>query len=121
MMVLNRSGGFESNFMKVSHNKIHLVISRCILHKNIRAEIKGKSKEKRKKIIKIYWVLQLTEVLITTSSITLCTTVGRKLSSLVSLVKFLFSEQRRNLMKPFNESHFAYCSMIWMVAGLITE
>lgn len=45
-MVLNRSGGFESSFMKVSQDKIHLVISRCILHKNIRAEIKEKSKEK---------------------------------------------------------------------------
>ena len=117
MMVLNRSGGFESNFMKVSQDKIHLVISRCILHKNIRAEIKEKSKEKRKKVIKIYWVLQLTEVLITTSSIILCAIVG----SLGSLVKFLFSEQRRNLVKHFNESHFPYCSMIWMVAGLITE
>lgn len=82
MMVLNRSGGFESNFMKVSQDKIHLVISRCILHKNIRAEIKEKSKEKRKKVIKIYWVLQLTEVLITTLYIILCTTAGRKLSSL---------------------------------------
>lgn len=44
-MLLNRSGGFESNFMKVSQDKIHLAISRCILHKNIRAEIKEKSNQ----------------------------------------------------------------------------
>ena len=74
-----------------------------------------------KKVIKIYWVLQLTEVLIIMLSVILCKTAGRKLSSLGRLVKFLFSEQRQNLMKAVIESHFAHFSLVWMLGGLITE
>ena len=44
----------------------------------------------------------------------LCLKVGRKLSALSRMSKFLSFEKKRTLYKCFVESQFKYCPLIWM-------
>ena len=46
-----------------------------------------------------------------------CKKVGRKLSVLTRICKFMSLERRRTLMKSFIKSQFGYCPLVWMFCG----
>ena len=98
---------FENNNMKLNQDKCHLLIS-GYKHENIWTQIGDEiiwENNKQKLLgLQINRSLSFNEYV---SS--LCKNAGKKLSVPVRLLNFMSIEQRRNLMKTFNESQFSYC------------
>ena len=46
---------------------------------------------------------------------------GKKLTALIRISKFMTFAQRRNIMKAFIESQFAYCPLVWVFCGRQTN
>ena len=50
-----------------------------------------------------------------------CRKVGKKLSALIRISKFITFAQRSSNMKAFIESQFGYCPLVWMFCGRQTN
>ena len=106
---------FESNYMKLNQDKCHFLLSGH-KHEMIWANI-GQTKiwESRKQ--KLLGIIIDRDLRFDEYVLNQCRKVGRKLSALTRICKFMFLERRRILMKSFTESQFRYCLLVWMFCG----
>ena len=106
---------FESNYMKLNQDKCHFLLSGH-KHEMIWANI-GQTKiwESRKQ--KLLGIIIDRNLRFDEYVLNQCRKVGRKLSALTRICKFMFLERRRILMKSFTESQFRYCLLVWMFCG----
>ena len=106
---------FEMNYMKLSTDKCHLLISG------------NKNEQMWAKLDRdIVWESNDVKPLRTTLNSNLkfdkhvpniCSRTNRKLSALTRVAKFLPFKKRRILFKTFIESLFKYCPLAWMFQG----
>ena len=110
---------FDCNYMKLNQDKCHLIISG---HKSeeIWAKI-GQTKIWESKNQKLLEVIIDRQLSFDEYLISLCKKAGEKLSALARLANFFSLEQRKLLMKSFNESQFGFCPLIWMFCGRKTN
>ena len=101
---------FESNYMKLNHDKCHFIMSGH-KHEYVFAKIGQKLiwEERNVKLLGID-----SNLLFNKHVRSLYMKASRKLSALTRVVKFMNLQQRRTLMKAFVVSQFNYCPLLWM-------
>ena len=104
---------FENNSMELNQDKCHVSPASGFKHENIWGKI-GKTKicesNKQKLLgVEIDRTLNFDEYIAS-----LCKKPGKKLSVLVRLSNFIYTNKKRVLMKSFIESQFGSCPLIWM-------
>ena len=103
---------FESNYMKLNHDKCHFIMSGH-KHEYVFAKI-GQKLIWEERNVKLLGVEIDSNLLFNKHVRSLYMKASRKLSALTRVVKFMNLQQRRTLMKAFVVSQFNYCPLLWM-------
>ena len=103
---------FQNNNLKLNQGKRRLLVSSYKL-KNVWAQVGVEIiwEGNKQKLLDLQLERNLNFYEYVSS---LCKKAGNKLSVLTRLSNFMSIKQRRVLKKPFTESHFGYCPLIWM-------
>ena len=103
---------FENNYMKLNSDKCHFLISGH-KHEMVWTNI-GESKILESQKQNLLGIVIDKNLKFDEHVLSICKKVGRKVSVLSRISKFLSFTRRKILMKSFVESQFAYCPLVWM-------
>ena len=103
---------FETNSMKLSKDKCHLLVLGD-RYENVWVKM-GDEKNWESAKQNLLGIGIERNINFDDHMISLCKKAGRKLAVLARLSKFMSFKQKRILMKKFSESQFGYCPLIWM-------
>ena len=110
---------FESNYMKLNQYKSHFLFSG---HKYETLFVNvGETKIWARKQQTLLGILIDRDLTFDEYVLSQCKKAGKKLTTLIRISKFMTFAQRRNIMKAFIESQFAYCPLVWVFCGRQTN
>ena len=103
---------FQANYMKLNTDKCHFLLA-GYKYEHVWANV-GDDKIWESQKEKLLGVIIDRNLNFKNHVSDICSRANRKLTALGRLSKLLSLEKKRNLMKSFVESQFAYCPLIWM-------
>ena len=107
---------FESNYMKLNTDKCHLIISGN-KHESFWADI-GNDRIWESNYVNLLGMNIDRSLKFDFHMLKVCSKANRKLTILSRMFKLLTIEKRRVLIKPYFESQFKYCPLVWMFHGI---
>ena len=103
---------FQVNYMKLNTDKYHFLLA-GYKYEQVWANV-GDDKICESQKEKLLGVIIDRNLNFKNHVSNICSRANRKLTALGRLSKLLHLDKKRNLMKSFVESQFAYCPLIWM-------
>ena len=103
---------FENDYMKLNTDKCHLIVS-SYKHEQVWANIR-KDLIWENNDVKLLRTAIDRDLKFDKHVLKLCSKANQKLNALSRIAKLLSFNKRRTLFKAFEESHFKYCSIVWM-------
>ena len=106
---------FESNYMKLNNDKLHLIISGN-KHEHFWVDI-GNARIWDSNCVKLLGINIDRNLKFDFHMLKVCSKANRRLTILSRMFKFLTFEKRRVIIKAYFESQFKYFPLVWMVHG----